>query len=185
MPELQRLRPDHEGPILAFERANRTYFAASISDRGDEFFEHFTRRHLELLADQQAGIGAFYVLVAEDGAILGRFNLKFVDDGVAELGYRVAQRVAGQGVATATVRELCRRAASCHGIRTIKAATSYQNTASQKVLRKAGFISVGPADPSELGGNEGSWYQRLLTDESGRDVSASHVPLADEQSCPR
>ncbi len=170
MPELQRLRPDHESPILAFERANRTYFAVSISDRGDEFFEHYPQRHLELLADQQAGIGAFYVLVAEDGAILGRFNLEFVEEGVAELGYRVAQRVAGQGVATATVRELCLLAASCHGVRTIRAATSCQNIASQKVLRKAGFIHVGPADPSELGGKEGSWYRRHVTDESAPDV---------------
>lgn len=160
MPELQRLRPDHAGPILAFERANRTYFAASISDRGDGYFEHFSQRHRDLLADQQDGIGAFYVLVAEDGAILGRFNLKFVEDGVAELGYRVAQRAAGQGVATTAVNELCLLAASRHGVRTIRASTSHQNIGSQKVLRKAGFRPVGPADPAELGGKEGSWYQR-------------------------
>lgn len=163
MAELQRLRPDHEGPILAFEKANRAYFAASISDRGDEYFEHFPQRHRDLLADQQAGVGAFYVLVAEDGAILGRFNLRFVENGVAELGYRVAQRAAGQGVATATVRELCALAASCHGIRTVKAATSYANVASQKVLRKAGFVPVGPTDPSEIGGKEGAWYQLDVT----------------------
>jgi RimJ/RimL family protein N-acetyltransferase len=163
VPELERLRPDHEGPTLGFERANRAYFAASISDRGDEYFEHFSQRHRALLADQQAGVGAFYVLVAEDGSILGRFNLTFVEDGVADLGYRVAQRAAGQGVATATVRELCLLAAACHGIRTVRAATSYANVASQKVLRKAGFVPVGSADPSEIGGKEGSWYQLDVT----------------------
>jgi len=186
VPELQRLRPDHDGPILAFERANRAYFAASISDRGDEYFEHFPQRHSDLLADQQAGIGAFYVLVAEDGSILGRFNLTFVEDGVADLGYRVAQRAAGQGVATATVRELCTLAASCHGVRTVRAATSYANVASHKVLRKAGFVPVGPADPSEIGGKEGSWYQLDVTESPPADSPGSsqnphspHLPPRD------
>lgn len=166
MPELQRLRPDHEGPVLAFERANRAYFATSISDRGDEFFENYPERHRELLADQQAGTRAFYVLVADDGAIIGRFNLVFVEEGVAEVGYRVAQQAVGQGVATAGVRELCRLAALCHGVRVLRAASSSENLASQKVLLKAGFRPIGPADPSELGGREGSWYERSLTDES-------------------
>lgn len=172
MPELQRLRPDHEGLVLAFERANRGYFAASIADRGDEFFENYPRRHRELLAEQQDGKRAFYVLVADDGVIIGRFNLVFVEEGVAEVGYRVAQRVAGQGVATAGVRELCLRAASCHGVRTLRAAASSENVASQRVLLKTGFIPIGPADPSEIGGKEGSWYQRNLTDESEPGSSA-------------
>jgi ribosomal-protein-alanine N-acetyltransferase len=77
--------------VLAFEPANRGYFAAFISDRGDEFFDQFTERFHALLAEQQAGIGAYYVLVAEDGAVLGRFNLTFAGDGTAELGYRVAE----------------------------------------------------------------------------------------------
>ena len=38
MPELQRLEAGHAPAVLAFERANRAWFAASISDRGDEFF---------------------------------------------------------------------------------------------------------------------------------------------------
>jgi ribosomal-protein-alanine N-acetyltransferase len=162
VPELQRVRPDHEGPILAFEQANRAYFATSISDRGDEFFERYPEHHRELLARQQAGLGAFYLLVADDGAILARFNLVFVEEGVAELGYRVAQQAAGQGVATAGVRELCVLAASRHGVGTLRAAASSGNLASQRVLQKAGFAPVGPADPSEIGGREGTWYERKL-----------------------
>ena len=80
MPELQRLRADHAAAVLAFELANRGYFAASISDRGDEFFDQFAERH----------------------------------------------------------------------------------SASQKVLTKAGFVPAGPADPADLGGKPGSWYQRHL-----------------------
>ena len=162
MPELQRVRADHAQAILAFELANRGYFAASISDRGDEFFDRFADRHRELLAEQETGNAAFYVLVGDDRSVLGRFNLYRITDGTAELGYRVAQDVAGRGVATAAVRELCRLAATEHGLRTIRAATSCENVASQKVLTKAGFGPVGPADPADVGGKQGTWYRRDL-----------------------
>lgn len=162
MPDLQRLRADHESAVLAFELANRSYFAAFISDRGDDFFDHFTEQYNAQLAKQDAGIGAYYVLVAEDGSVVGRFNLFFTGEGAAELGYRVAQDVAGRGVATATVREMCRLAVDRHGLRTLDAATTSQNVASQKVLAKCGFVLVGPADPSEIGGKPGSWYQLKL-----------------------
>jgi len=162
VPELQRLQADHGPAVLAFELANRAYFAGFISDRGDDFFEKFTDRLNASLAEQEAGTCAFYVLVAEDGAILGRFNLFDIDCGTAALGYRVAQQVAGRGVATATVLELCRLAAARHGLHTLRAATSQQNAASQKVLTKAGFVPVGPADPADLGGKAGTWYQRDL-----------------------
>jgi [ribosomal protein S5]-alanine N-acetyltransferase len=162
VPELKQLTADDAPAVLAFELANRAYFAASISDRGDEFFDQFADRHSDLLAEQAAGIGAFYVLVAEDGSVLGRFNLYGLQDGTAELGYRVAQHAAGRGVATTTVLELCRLAAARHGLRTLRAGTSHDNAASQKVLAKAGFVPVGPADPADLGGKPGTWYQRDL-----------------------
>src|SRR3954454_22985895 len=103
MPELERLRADHASAVLAFELANRAYFAASISDRGDDFFDQFTDRYNALLSEQEAGICAFHVLLAADGSVLGKFNLVDIEDGTAELGFRVAQHVAGRGVATATV----------------------------------------------------------------------------------
>ena len=162
MPKLQRLRADHAAAVLAFELANRAYFAASISDRGDEFFDQFAERHSALLAGQEAGLGAYHVLVAEDGSVLGRVNLVFAEEGTAELGYRVAQDVAGHGVATATVRQLCQLAGALYGLRTLRAATSRENVASQKVLCKAGFVPAGPAGPADLGGKTGTWYQRDL-----------------------
>ncbi|MFF8477228.1 GNAT family N-acetyltransferase [Streptomyces sp. NPDC015414] len=162
MPELKRLHADHAAAVLAFELANRAYFAAWVSDRGDEYFDHFTDRYDALLAEQEAGICAFYVLVGEDGSVLGRFNLVDIEDGTAQLGYRVAQHVAGRGVATGTVRELCRLAASRHGLRTLRAAAARQNAASRKVLTNTGFVPVGPAEPAHLGGKAGTWYQRDL-----------------------
>ena len=162
MSDLQRLRADHAPAVLAFELANRAYFAAFICDRGDEFYDQFTERHHALLAEQEAGTGAYYVLAAEDGPVLGRFNLYRLHDGTAELGYRVAQRVAGRGVATAAVRELCALAVSQHGLRELTAAASDANLASHKVLTNAGFVPAGPASPASLGGKTGTWYQRTL-----------------------
>ncbi|MGX1540931.1 GNAT family N-acetyltransferase [Streptomyces adustus] len=162
MPELKRLHADHASAVLDFELANRTYFAASISDRGDEFFDQFPDRYSAALAEQEADVCAFYVLVADDGSVLGRFNLYDLENGTARLGYRVAEQAAGRGVATATVRELCRIAAARHGLHTLRAATSDDNAASQNVLTKAGFVPVGPAAPAALGGKSGTWYQRNL-----------------------
>lgn len=162
MPELKRLDAGHVPEVLAFELANRAYFAASVSDRGDDYFDRFTDRFSALLAEQEAGICAFYVLVADDGPVLGRFNLYDLEDGTAHLGYRVAQHVTGRGVATATVRELCGLAAERHGLRTLRAATALENAASRRVLIKAGFVPVGPAGPADLGGKQGTWYQRDL-----------------------
>jgi [ribosomal protein S5]-alanine N-acetyltransferase len=159
VPELQRLRADHAPAVLAFELANRAYFAAFVSDRGDEFFEQFTERHKALLAEQEAGTGIFHVLVGSDGTVLGRFNLYSVENGTAELGYRVAQHAAGGGLATATVRELSRLAATQYGLRTLTAATNHDNLASRRVLTRAGFVPVGPADPADIGGRPGTRYQ--------------------------
>lgn len=162
MPELTLLQADHAAAVLAFERENRAYFTASISDRGDEYFARFADRHAAALAEQVAGQCAFYLLLAEDGSVLGRFNLYGIEHQAAAVGYRVAQQVAGQGVATAAVRELCRLAAYRHGLGLLRAATARRNVASQRVLAKAGFVPVGPADPSQLGGKPGTWYQRDL-----------------------
>jgi [ribosomal protein S5]-alanine N-acetyltransferase len=165
VPELQRLRADHAPAVLAFELANRAYFAAFISDRGDAFFEQFTERHGALLAEQEAGICACYVLTGEDGSVIGRFNLYDIKDGTAEVGYRVAGHVAGRGVATAGARDLCRLAAARHGLHTLRAAVTFENVASQRVLAKAGFLPAGPAD---IGGKAGTWYQRDLAAEGPR-----------------
>lgn len=162
MAELQRLRIDHAAAVLAFETADRAWFAESVSDRGDDYFTHFEARHHDLVAAQDKGEGAFHVLVADDGSMLGRFNLEFRDDGTAEVGYRVARDVAGRGVGTAGVRELCRLAAAEYGLRKLRAATSTTNVASSKVLLKNGFVAVRAADPADVGGKSGTWYERDL-----------------------
>lgn len=161
-PELQALGADHAAAVLAFELANRDYFVQSISDRGDQYFDHFAEQHVCLLTDQQAGRALFCVLVDADGGVIGRFNVEFGDDRTARLGYRIGQSVSGRGLATRYVGELCDELARSRRADRLRAATSSANIASQRVLIKSGFILLGAADPTDLGGKSGCWYQREL-----------------------
>lgn len=142
-PDLQLVRLDHAPALLVFERENRAYFAASIPDRGDEFFAEFDTRHAQLLASQAAGTDYFHLLVTESGEVVGRVNLTGVADGSAELGYRIAQKAAGQGVATEAVRQVRELAATKYGLTRLRARVKLDNPASRKVLEHNGFVAVG------------------------------------------
>ncbi|MCY0918998.1 MULTISPECIES: GNAT family N-acetyltransferase [unclassified Streptomyces] len=161
MPELQLLRPDHAPALLAFERENRAYFAASIPDRGEEYFARFEERHRDLLAEQESGDCYFHVLIDAAGEVLGRVNLVDLSDGGAELGYRIAERAAGRGLATAAVRRVCDLAADRYGLSTLRAATTLDNPASRAVLGRTGFTVTGEARPA---GRPGLTYVRSLRD---------------------
>jgi ribosomal-protein-alanine N-acetyltransferase len=132
--QLQLLKVDHAPALLAFELANRSYFAAAVPDRGDAYFDEFAERLDDLLREQQAGVCAFYV--------------------------------AGRGVATTTVQELCRLASERHVLRALRAAAADDNPASHKVLTNSGFIPVGPAAPEDLDGKQGTWYSLELAPQS-------------------
>jgi ribosomal-protein-alanine N-acetyltransferase len=144
--ELQRLRDDHATALLEFETANREFFARTIADRGDDFFAHFGDRHAALLAEQDTGLCHFHVLVDGDGAVVGRFNLFDVEDGCAELGYRVAERVTGRGLAKLGVRRMIELARDDYGLTRLTAGAGPTNLPSLAVLRATGFVAVGDAD---------------------------------------
>jgi ribosomal-protein-alanine N-acetyltransferase len=143
MPELQLLASAHLDAVLDFERDNRAYFARSLTDRGDKFYDALAENTQALLDEQDTGVCAFFVLVDRDGSILGRFNLYDLHDGSARVGYRVAERATGHGVATKALIGLCRKAGHDYDLRTLSAETSVANRASQRVLEKAGFVSSG------------------------------------------
>ncbi|MEU0739023.1 GNAT family N-acetyltransferase [Streptomyces sp. NPDC006134] len=144
MVTLERLRAGHADALWAFERENRAYFARSVPDRGDAYFTPagFAARHRALLAEQHAGDCHFHVVLDDDGRLVGRVNLVDVADGSAELGYRVGERAAGRGVATAAVAEVCRLAAADYGLVSLTAVTTLDNPASLTVLARNGFTRV-------------------------------------------
>ena len=123
------------------------------------YFEQFADRHLELLAQQNAGNGAYYLLLDDDETIVGRFNLYDLEDGAANVGYRVGERYSGTGAATTGLLELCQIARRDHALRTLSAATSDENIASQKVLVKAGFVAM---ERAVVAGRRGVRYELSL-----------------------
>ncbi|MFJ5215603.1 GNAT family N-acetyltransferase [Streptomyces sp. NPDC088354] len=142
MIRLERLTEGHADALLAFERANREWFARSVPDRGDAYFAGFAARHQALLAEQSAGTCHFHVVLDERDELVGRVNLVDVADGAAELGYRVGENATGRGVATAAVAQVCRLAATAYGLRTLDAVAALDNAASRAVLARSGFTAV-------------------------------------------
>ncbi|QOV37849.1 GNAT family N-acetyltransferase [Streptomyces ferrugineus] len=142
MVTLERLRADHADALLAFERENREYFARTVPDRGDAYFAEFTARLRALLAEQDAGICHSHVVLSGEGRLLGRVNLVDVEDGCAELGYRVGEQAAGKGVATAAVAQVCRLAGTAYGLTSLVAITTLDNLGSRAVLERNGFSVV-------------------------------------------
>ncbi|ARP72617.1 N-acetyltransferase [Streptomyces pluripotens] len=159
MPVLERLRADHTAALLAFERENREYFARWVSDRGEAYFTEFASRHRALLAEQEAGVCHFHVVVDDHGELVGRVNLVDAVAGTAELGYRIGERVGGRGLATAMVAEVCRLAGTVYELSALTARTPLDHTASRTVLERNGFTVVGAA---RVGGRPGVGYRRRL-----------------------
>ncbi|MEU6219385.1 GNAT family N-acetyltransferase [Streptomyces sp. NPDC047022] len=159
MVRLERLRADHARALLEFERENRAYFARTVPDRGDAYFAEFASRHRALLDEQDAGVCHFHVVMSDRGDLVGRVNLVDAEDGSAELGYRIAERATGRGVATAAVEGVCRLAALEYGLAELTARTTLDNPASMAVLARTGFQVMGD---TVVGGRPGVRYRRAL-----------------------
>jgi ribosomal-protein-alanine N-acetyltransferase len=157
---LQPLTAEHRDAILAFETLNREYFAASVPDRGDDFFADYPARHAALLAMQAAGTDRFHVLVTEDGAIAGRVNVVRIENGEAELGYRIGRDFAGRGLATDAVRQVCDLAFNDYGLTRLRATTTLDNHGSRTVLLRNGFAVVGETTVDD---RSARLFERALT----------------------
>jgi [ribosomal protein S5]-alanine N-acetyltransferase len=157
--KLELLDADHADAVLAFELENREFFARTVSDRGDGFFSDYASHHELLLKEQSLGTCRFHVLVDGNGAVLGRLNLYDLMQGTADLGYRIAERATGKGVATAGVLKLCEVSAADYELHRLRAKVLDTNVASQRVLIKAGFVRQ---ESARLDIGDGAWYERVL-----------------------
>ncbi|MFI6145940.1 GNAT family N-acetyltransferase [Streptomyces sp. NPDC051109] len=153
---------------------NRAYMAPFEPWRSEVFFTEAGQaaRIRALLAERDGGRAASYVLVETgSGAPVGMINLGSVALGPFRsggIGYWVDRAWHGRGLATAAVEEVCRIARDEIGLHRVEAGTLVDNTASQRVLAKAGFEQYGLA-PRYLHIN-GAWrdhclFQRLLHDD--------------------
>ena len=98
-------------------------------------------------AERRAGVGYAYTIVA-DGVLAGTLNVSNVVRGPfrsANIGYAVARELNGRGIATAAVGLVCDRAFGELGLHRLEAGTLLDNVASQRVLRRNDFQTIGVA----------------------------------------
>lgn len=138
-----------EQEMLAFELANRGFFARTVGDRGDGYFASFAARHAGLVAENEAGTSMLFSVRDPHGRVVGRVNIGPIEDGCGDLGYRIAEDACGRGYARAAVG-LALRAAADRGLTRVDAMTTEDNPASRRVLDGHGFVLVPGAEPATL-----------------------------------
>ena len=98
---------------------------------------------------------AIWMIELKDGTHIGELCFKGVsEEGIAEIGYGIAEDYQRCGYATEAVSALADWALSQPDIMCVMAETEESNTASRKVLNKAGFIPTGET------GEEGPLFVR-------------------------
>ncbi|WP_342505111.1 GNAT family protein [Sporosarcina sp. FSL K6-2383] len=147
---LEKLNFADAEQLFAFELTNRSYFEEMVPTRGNDYynFDFFKSRHESLLDEQAQGICFFYLIKDAEGSILGRMNLIDIEEhqGIAHLGYRVGQIHTGKGIANRALKLLVEAVMLEGRIKKIKAQTTTNNIASQKVLERNGFEQIGTSD---------------------------------------
>ena len=107
----------------------------------------YDRRQALYERDRRRGTGAAFHLF-EGGGLVGMIRLSSVQRGAAqsgEVGYWVAERARGRGVATAALEAVCSHAFGTLRLHRVEAACATRNAASLRVLAKARFEREGVA----------------------------------------
>ncbi|MCC2252716.1 GNAT family N-acetyltransferase [Virgibacillus sp. AGTR] len=146
---IEKLHATDAEDLYKFELENKYFFEKMVPTRGNEYykFEIFKRRHETLLKEQAEGVSYFYLIKDKNGSILGRINLVDIDRSqkIGYLGYRVGQLHTGKGVAKKGLKLLLETLTD-RDIEQVKAKTTTNNIASQKVLEKNGFEQTKTSD---------------------------------------
>ncbi|TQR34358.1 N-acetyltransferase [Lysinibacillus sphaericus] len=150
--------------LFEFEKNNRLFFEQMVPGRGEDYynFETFKIRHRELLTEQQENKSKFYLIKDNSGSIVGRINLVDIDttNDIAEVGYRVGQEYGGKGIAARALKLLLETEIR---VKKIKAKTTTNNIASQRVLEKNGFKQVCISDNKfEMNGKKLQFIDYML-----------------------
>ena len=101
---------------------------------------------------------AIWMIELKDGTHIGELCFKGIsEEGIAEIGYGIAEDYQGRGYATEAVSALTDWALMQPHVMCVMAETEESNIASQKVLNKAGFVPIGKI------GEEGPLFERRKT----------------------
>ena len=101
---------------------------------------------------------AVWMIELKDGTHVGELCFKGLsEEGAAEIGYGIEEEYQGRGYATEAVSAAAEWALKQAGVSCVTAETEEGNIASQKVLKKSGFIPTGES------GEEGPLFARRIT----------------------
>ena len=101
---------------------------------------------------------AIWMIERKDGTHIGELCFKGItEEETAEIGYGIAENYQGCGYATEAVSALVDWALNQPGVSCVTAETEQSNIASQRVLKKSGFIPTGET------GEEGPLFARRIT----------------------
>jgi ribosomal-protein-alanine N-acetyltransferase len=161
MLRIRRVRVDDAASLAALYAANRDYLAPFEPTRADRFFTaEGQREQIESSLQRDSEVRH---IVEVDGDIAGRVSLTNIARGPfcsGNLGYWIARRHTGRGVATQAVQLVLAECFTEHRLHRVEAATLVDNLPSQAVLRRNGFTLIGLA-PRYLR-IAGTWRDHLL-----------------------
>ena len=142
---------------LRIYAASKEQMEAVIAAQSDEVLKAAYTEMLDgsLAHPEQWEWYAIWMIEQKDGTHIGDLCFKGItEEGVTEIGYGIDEDYQGRGYATEAVSALVDWAFRQPGITCAMAETEADNFASQKVLRKAGFMPTGEI------GEEGPRYAR-------------------------
>jgi ribosomal-protein-alanine N-acetyltransferase len=137
----ERLNVHHSESLLAFETENDQFFSRVIAPRDRQFLSSAgIKAHIsQCVAEHCEKRSVFYVLVDEH-RIVARANMRNINaQREAEIGYRVAEREIGRGIATHCVNHLIDTGRK-KGLTALVAYVMDNSPVSEPVLVKNGFI---------------------------------------------
>lgn len=134
------IKPEDAADLLVFETQEREWFEQYIEARPEHFYtlEGIAQHIIECLAlNAQRRMSP--LLIRDKGILIGRANLRDMDNGHGKVGYRIAKQACGQGVAQRALQYLINEARCVYRLNTLTAIVSLENSASRYVLEKVGF----------------------------------------------
>ena len=151
--------------LTSLQVENRQFLAPWQPLRPDSYFTEAGQREAAeaVLAQASGGTAVPLVILDGSGAVAGTITLASIIRGAFQscsVGYWLAERAQGQGLATAALREAADLAFGDLRLHRVQAETLTHNQRSIRVLRRAGFEQYGLA-PSYMH-IAGQWQANLL-----------------------
>lgn len=145
---LRRLRPSDEAALIALDSDEEVM--RYIGSRGGTP-EQIVSRVRERIGTDRGVVGWWLVEDKAEGAFQGIAGLLPMPEGPdIELAYRFARAAWGRGIATEAAVALTDYAFGGAGLARLVAVTLPENSASRRVLEKAGFMHDGMTDYKEF-----------------------------------